>query len=137
MTRAELVAAEATRWRRLQHDWGRVDCVLVVADWVLRWTGRDPADGLRLTYRSYEGAERRTRFFTNPMGIMSERLDFLPRTERPRAGDVVLCQPVGGRAFAALCTGSLVVALSETEGVLHMRLRDVRLLAGWEVPCDL
>lgn len=137
MTRAELVAAEATRWRRLRHDWGRVDCVLIVADWVNRWTGRDPADGLRLTYDSYVGAQAATRFFTDPLGIVATRMDFLPRTSTPRAGDAVLCTVLGGRPFAGLCTGQMVVALTEFDGVLHQPMRRTKLLAAWEVPCDV
>lgn len=41
-----------------RHDWGRSDSMLLIADWMLTATGRDPAAPWRGRYRSPLGAAR-------------------------------------------------------------------------------
>lgn len=135
MTREQLVATQMSLWQSHPYAWGQRDCVLVVADWIARWTGRDPADDIRLTYGTAGECQRATRFFTDPLACVAPRLLFLPVTDAPAAGDAVLCTS-GARPFMGLSTGTFVGAFLETGQTAIMHLSTVKLLRAWEVPCD-
>jgi hypothetical protein len=47
-----------TELRSRAFVWGECDCLMSVADWVLRKTDRDPASGWRGSYHSARGAYR-------------------------------------------------------------------------------
>jgi hypothetical protein len=95
--------------------WGECDCVTMPADWVQCRTGRDPAEGLRLTYGSAAECQRVTGFFTDPVGVIGPRLAGcgLHLTDKPKRGDVgVMALEIGGRPFGAICLdGEVLVAL--------------------------
>jgi hypothetical protein len=65
--------AEVNRWLATDHRWGVADCITLPADWVLRMTGADPAEDIRLTYGSAGEAQLAWRFFTDPLGCVAPR----------------------------------------------------------------
>ena len=52
---------ELHRWMSLPHIWGESDCIIVLADWVLRVRGVDPAEAVR-----YYGWVFTAGLFTDP-----------------------------------------------------------------------
>ena len=83
----ERLAAFFTARRGDAFDWGARDCCLSVADAVLSMTGRDFAAPLR-GYRSKRGALKA--LLRAGHRSVADYLDtILPRTTRPRCGDVV------------------------------------------------
>lgn len=91
----ERFAAFITLRRARPFDWGESDCCLFAADGARELVGEDFAAPLR-GYRSAFGATRR--LLERGHRDVGAYLDtILPRTERPRAGDVVFvpAAPVG------------------------------------------
>lgn len=83
--------------------WGRSDCSLFMADWVLRASGVDPAAPLRGRYRTALGAARhvRRRGGMEAMGRALAEAAGLPVTSAPRPGDIGLVRdPLAGPLFA-------------------------------------
>lgn len=128
--------AELNRWLAVPHQWGVDDCCTLPADWVRRWHGVDPAEDLRLTYASLSECQRVTRFFTDPVGLLSPRLERagLARTASPVPGDVgVVLIPFEGRPMphGALCLGSRW-AVKTVSGAVHAG-EPLKLIAAWGV----
>lgn len=106
-----LLGQELNRWLTLEFEWGWSDCMIVLADWVLRVRGVDPAADLRRTYATPGECERVTRYFSDPLGVTSrafEGVAGLAPTTAPQMGDVgvVLGRTERGiEAVGALCLG--------------------------------
>lgn len=126
------VFAELNSWLRLRHEWGRADCVTVLADWVLRVRGFDPMAGLRLTYGSAGECERVTRFFSAPVALFASRLEpMLARTDSPRRGDVAVLRGLDGRPCGGLCLGAHWGSFFESGGAMAWRPPVIE--AAWRV----
>lgn len=78
--------------------WGENDCCLILADWIREVYEFDPAEHLRFTYDSASSCQRYTKFFTDPVSVvssMAEGICNFSRTPKPVKGDVgVLYLPV-------------------------------------------
>lgn len=130
------IMAEINRWTGLRFVWGISDCVMIVADWVQRHTGIDPAADLRMTYGTAGECQRVTRFFTDPVGVIAPRMAAagLPITAEPVRGDVgVLMQVTEGgviRPHAGLCMGKNWAVL----GVAGVEVgTPAKVVAAWAV----
>lgn len=84
---------ELHRWKSLRFIWGETDCMMCVADWILRVTGRDPAADMRGSYDSRGSCQRETGFLRDPVAAVEKCLATiggLPRVQEPRKGDIAV-----------------------------------------------
>ena len=84
---------ELHRWAAKPFIWGETDCMLCLAEWVLRVTGRDPAAAVRGVYDSRGSCQRETGFLRNPIMAVEACLDTiggLPRVDTPQPGDMAV-----------------------------------------------
>ncbi|WIY23357.1 DUF6950 family protein [Parasedimentitalea psychrophila] len=98
---------ELHRWAAKPFIWGETDCMLCLADWVLRVTGRDPAAAVRGVYDSRGSCQRETGFLRDPVMAVEACLATiggLPRVDTPQPGDMAVlmvrdpdgrCSPCG------------------------------------------
>lgn len=127
---------EINSWLAKPFVWGECDCMLVLADWVLRVTGKDPAIDMRYTYDSKFSCQRETGYFTDPVGTVArcfEQNAGLKRTDHPVKGDVGVVEvPVDGKIEAAggIFTGKSW-AVKAPQGATT--LQPIRVLAAWSV----
>lgn len=73
--------------------WGETDCILVLADWIERVRGADPAADIRGTYDSRGSCQRETGFLRDPVGVVEKSLATiggLERTQEPLTGDIAI-----------------------------------------------
>ncbi len=135
MTRPYL---ELHRWQATPFVWGESDCMIVLADWVLAVTGKDPARDLRGLYDDRVSCQRATGFFTEPLALLEQAFGGvagLPRGNELRVGDVALLRaseggrpaPVGG-LWMGDCWGC-----KGPDGVTTIRPELVELVAFWSV----
>lgn len=112
-----------------QFCFGRHDCALILADWVERVTGRDPAKEYRYGYD-----RAGTAHLARPLAMLRlfDRLARgagMVRTIAPELGDVALIVLPDGKPRGAIYTGTGFVTVAES-GLAGIRF-DVRLLAAW------
>ena len=80
-------------WMGKPFVWGETDCMLVLADWIARVRGVDPASAIRGTYDSRGSCQRETGFLRDPVAAVERCLATIGGLERvsaPRAGDMAL-----------------------------------------------
>ncbi|WP_417723950.1 DUF6950 family protein [Salipiger sp.] len=126
---------ELNRWTVLPFLWGETDCCLVLADWVARVTGRDPAARIRGMYETAAECERVTGFLSDPVSAFGScaAAAGLGRAGELRAGDVGIYSRPGSRwAFGGLWTGSLWASKGR-DGVTFTKPKRVEILAAWGV----
>lgn len=109
--------------------WGRHDCALFAADWVLNETGHDPAAAWRGRYRSEAGAARAI----EAAGGLEEAFDAAlrgvwGRCPPPAAGVGVIEGNAG--PTGAIRAGRMWAALSPA-GTCTVRALDVECIAAW------
>ena len=120
--------------------WGKHDCLLWLADWILERRGIDPAIGIRGGYDSILQAARIVR----EAGGMQSLVDIttrpagLSRTASAARGDIAVVQIAadggehfGDQAGAILMSGSAAM-LCQT-GLVMPRFADIEIVAAWRV----
>jgi hypothetical protein len=131
---------ELHRWMGLRFIWGETDCMLVLADWIWRVRGVDPAAHVRGMYDSALSCERATGFIRRPVEAVDRCLDTiggLPKVDVPVVGDIaVIVSPDPGGTFSA--KGALWMgtawAVKGVDGTTTVSPRMVqKVLAVWEV----
>ena len=115
--------------------WGRFDCQLFIAEWVLARTGKDPAAPWRGRYHTALGAKRILNRHGGPLGLLETGLGAvgLQRTDDPQAGDVGLLRAVtanGEAACGAIRLGKRWAGLRVGGGVF---VAHGDALAAWRV----
>ncbi|MFC3145296.1 DUF6950 family protein [Psychromarinibacter halotolerans] len=135
---------EVNRWHGLPTVWGRSDCMLVVADWVERVTGRDFAADLRNRYYDEASAERVCGWVTAPVECVASRVgDDLPRiaVEDRLPGDIAVLSFAGedggrGHSTGAVWLGRSWVCKGVRRGAVELRhsMLEAQVLAAWRVP---
>lgn len=132
----DALTVELHRWSAVPFVWGQTDCVLVLADWVARVTGVDPAAEVRMTYTDAAECQKATGFLRDPVGTLDRfaGLAGLSRADRPARGDVAVIRrhhdprwPVG-----ALWLGECW-ACKGPDGVTTLRPALAQVLAVWGV----
>lgn len=130
---------EIHRWRGLPFQLGHTDCVLVLCDWVHRVKGHDPAAHIRGMYDDWQSCERVTGWVRDPVGAVDALWDTiggLPRTQRPRPGDVAVIHAPSVDRFrpaGALWMGACWACKSR-DGAVTLALDAVpQVMAIWSV----
>lgn len=99
---------ELHAWMAKPFIWGETDCMICLADWVLRVTGKDPAASIRGVYDSRGSCQRETGFLRHPVDAVETCLDTiggLPRVSLPSPGDVAVLMLRDGEGGHAPCGG--------------------------------
>ena len=127
---------ELNRWQRLPFAWGEADCCLMLADWILRVTGRDPAAHLRGLYETAAECQRLTGFLTDPVACFEgcfATIGGLPRRADPLPGDVAVYRRADERwPFGGVWTGQRWASKGR-DGVTLLKPGYVGALAIWGV----
>lgn len=114
-------------------EWGRTDCCLVLADYVLDLTGRDGAAHLRGRYTTKAGCNRVSGFLRRGLpDVVGECAGIagLPLTDSPQRGDIGVLQ-FSERVFAGgICLGPRRWAIKSPDGLLTI---DRDHVAAWSV----
>lgn len=104
---------ELHRWMSLPFIWGETDCMLVLADWIAKVHGVDPAAHIRGTYDSPGSCQRETGFLRAPVEAVERCLATiggLPRVDTALPGDIAVIVLPNGRggtmAVGAIWTGT-------------------------------
>lgn len=117
-------------WRSVPFSWSTgEDCLMSIADHVLRCTGRDFGASWRDTYCTELGAYSHIADAGGEMAMIDA--SGLPAIDMPERGDIMLL----GREkpIAALCTGN-GAAMRLIRGVIEIDLRFVAIIKAWKVP---
>lgn len=123
------------QWHRqtldIPHDWGRNNCAFRAAGAIEAMTGVDLARGYRSKVRSEKSfhALMRERGWKSMADIADA---FLPRTETPRRGDLVLLEGPNGDFFG-IRVGKTAVGPTQ-RGLEHVGMTQVK--AAWKVGED-
>lgn len=134
-----LLTQEINRWMGLPFEWGRTDCCLLLADWLIRALDlpEDPAGHLRFCYDSMASCHRLTGYLRDPVAVVGgicEGVVGLARTDTPRRGDIGVVLTVGesGRqeAVGAIYTGTSWITKAP-QGLTSYQ--PLQVLAAWSV----
>lgn len=130
----EVIAKHLRRWATSEFEWGRTDCALVLADYVLDAVGKDGAAHLRGRYQGWVGCERVSGFMrrglTTVVGECASVAGLLP-TDEPVRGDIGVLQ-FAERVFAgSLYLGDGRWAVKSTDGLIT--LNNPKVVAAWAV----
>lgn len=115
--------------------WGKSDCGLLVADWIL-WAkgGPDPAASIRGTYSNQAGAEAilaAVGGFTAHVGLLVEAAGCVA-TESPQDGDIgVIDMPKTGLTGAVMTNGAW--AFRTGRGMAWSKAAPGRLVKAWSL----
>lgn len=124
-----------TELPRRKREWGKTDCLMILADWVKLRRGFDPAARWRGTYSDEAGAMALLKLHGGHAGIIDEALGAASRTKEPGEGDVAVIRAPQGigtiKRPGALCLGEGMVALMTIDiGLVMARLP---IVAAWKV----
>ena len=118
----DIVERQLRRWAASEFDWGKTDCSMVLADYVLEATGRDGASHLRGRYDDLIACVHLTDFLRRGLETVvagcAERAG-LVRTIAPCRGDIGVLELTRGRKLGGLCLGDRW-AVKSTDGVLFI-----------------
>jgi len=84
---------ELHNWACVPSEMGRNDCVLVLADWIEKVKGVDPAAHVRGMYDTPGTCQRETGFLRDPVGAVDRCLATiggLEKTTEPHPGDIAV-----------------------------------------------
>ncbi|WP_027685050.1 DUF6950 family protein [Rhizobium leguminosarum] len=124
--------------------WGGVggdDCMTFPASWMLRAIGVDPAEDLRGTYQTREGAHAIIAAHGGELAFMDGKL--LPhgcgRVEQPETGDIGLIRAMTGETvndqvetlIGAIRFGPLWACIHPA----GVRAKPAQFIAAWRMPC--
>lgn len=118
--------------RRAHFAWGQSDCILFVADFVAWQTGRDPAEGLRGTYRNRREAQTIIEAHQGLVGLVQARIGWA-RTDAPQIGDVAVLQSAERPAPFGALRGDGIWYGQGAKGLAMIAKANV--LASWRNPC--
>lgn len=126
----DIVSKTLRTWRQSQFEWGKNDCLLSIADYIVACGHPDFGVPFRGLYDTQEGAQELVAHAGGELAIMRR-----PRfnvTDTPIRGDIMLIQMTNNRV-AALCTGD-AVAVRLTRGVGQIDMRFLSIVEAWKVP---
>ena len=125
--------ATINAWKATPFVWGRRDCMLVLADWIMEVRGVDPAAGRRGTYHDEKSCEAVTGFISRPVEVAARHFEGvgLARVDQAQPGDVAVIQ-IGNAVVGAIWNGAAWVSKSE-RGAHAAHPRFAKVLACWEV----
>lgn len=128
-----LIAKHLRIWATSEFQWGKTDCAIVLADYVLDVTGKDGAARLRGRYTTKAGCNRVSGFLRRGLAAVVGECAAnagLAVCEAPLRGDIGVIQ-FGPKVFAgALCLGPGRWAIKSPDGLLTV---DRPHVAAWAV----
>lgn len=129
MTIEDAIAAALARWHREPFARGSTDCDMLVADYVIALTGRDPAAAWRGRYDNDDGAEAFIAAAGGNLNLVAAGMASigLAPVSEPLRGDVVVID-VGVDQITGIFLDPLT-ALKTKRGVL--RSRRFPILKAW------
>lgn len=126
---------ELHRWKALPFVWGQSDCVLVLADYLVRLGHPDTAAHLRGMYDSAASCHRLTGWLRDPVNVAESCTSRIPlvRTTNPVKGDIGIVRVRLGRdqkIVGAVFLGKNW-AIHGEDGLIIGAINEV--LAAWRV----
>ena len=120
--------------------WGRFDCLLWLADWIIEQCGSDPAGNLRGSYSTMLQAAGIVRDEGGMQKLVDVRMNWIgARRASPGArGDIAIVSVAGdggehfGNHAGAILLGGSAALLCQA-GLITPRLADVPIIAAWRV----
>lgn len=131
MTKEEAIQSALRKWMREPFAWGKSDCMLSVADYLIDAVGVDCGGRFRGRYSTMVGCARVSGFHRDPVRPFADCVAEipLPETHKPCRGDVGVVQmpdgPVGG-----ICLGRKWVVRDERGLVIAS---PNKILKAWAV----
>lgn len=112
--------------------WGRCDCFMFAADWVVSQTGQDFAASYRGRYRTERGALRHIAKFGSFQALVETCMTDigLVKTDGPVMGDIGLIDSPYGPTLAIRSAKAWVIKAPAGVGIVSLPV-----LAAWSVPC--
>lgn len=125
-----MIEKHLKRWSREPFVWGKLDCMLAIADYVKDVTGVDPAEIYRGKYSTALGCARVSGFVEDPVAPFEKCAEVLglTHTEDPVRGDVGVVEP----GIGAVCLGGGKWAAKGKDGVI---IGNPIVIAAWSVGC--
>ena len=118
-----------TMWKRTVFEWGKTDCLLSVADYIVDCGGPDGGAAFRGMYNTEAAAFAHM----DAHGGAAALIDAtgLARTDEPVSGDVVVIETTDGDVAGLLYADT--VAVRREQGVAFLGMRFVTIAAAWEI----
>lgn len=131
----DILYAHLHRWMAEPFVWGKSDCMLVLADYLIALGFPDAAAKWRGQYDSALSCQRVSGFLQNPAGVMGEAATSigLPETDSPERGDVGVVRirdQDGIKLMGAVCLGKNWALKGEYTVVI---CKPLEILAAWKV----
>jgi hypothetical protein len=118
---------------RRQWEWGKTDCLMVLADWINERRGFDPAAAWRGAYSTQEECDRILKRSGGIVALVDMVLHGIcPRTDKPEAGDIAIVRTP--KRTGAICVSADDRALlSVDRGLMIVRASILPTVAAWRV----
>lgn len=131
MQKNEAVQAALTRWAREPFVWGKADCMLSVADYLIDAVGVDCGGRFRGKYASRRGCMRASGFHRDPVKPFADCVAEIPLrdTTAPTFGDVGVVS-FGDTVAGAICLGGKWAARADVGVIIA---RPSKILKAWAV----
>lgn len=126
----DIVTETIKYWRQSQFEWGKRDCLLSVADYLVSLGYADYGVPFRDKYQDEDGAKRMIAEAGGELEIM--RRPQFSVTSTPKRGDIALVQ-MPAHSIAAICTGQ-GVAMRLLRGACEIDMRFISFIEIWSVP---
>lgn len=129
----DIAYLEAHRWMGSPFIWSEDDCMVALANYLIRLGYPDIAAKWRGTYDSMWTCNRASGFLTDPVRPLQEGVSMIPlnATETALRGDIGVIQVEGQRPTGALFLGRNWAIRGER--AVHIGPAKI-VLAAWEVP---
>jgi hypothetical protein len=131
MTKEHAIQTTFRRWMREPFAWGKSDCMLSVADYLIEAVGVDCGCRFRGRYSTMVGCARVSGFHRDPVKPFADCVAEIPLTEtaKPKRGDVGVVE-MADTTVGAICMGKKWVARDERGLVMAV---PSRVLKAWGV----
>lgn len=132
----DILYAHLHRWMAEPFVWGKTDCMMVLADYLLALGyEEDAAQDWRGQYDSALSCQRVSGFLKDPVGVMEQGVSHLglKRTDDPQRGDIGVVRILdheGVKAMGAVCLGSNWAFKGERTVTVG---KPLDVLAAWKV----
>ena len=117
-------------WRSTPFIWGKSDCLLSIADYIVENGGVDGGKGLRGTYDTEQGANAHVRAAGGFEALINAT--GIAETDNPSEGDVCVCR-VMNQPTAGLHTSDGVVFRHKDKGVVEISDRFLEVVQSWSI----
>ena len=125
----DIVDETIKKWRQTQLLWGKTDCMLSIADYLVTCGYPDYGIPFRGLYDDEDGARRYISDAGGELEIM--RRPQLQTTDNPQRGDIMLIG-LQQQKIGALCTGD-AVAMRLRRGVCELNIKFLHIIEAWKV----